>query len=95
MSNTKGTSVETPTEADKTHLAEVPKQGKTVEDDCSNLDLLEGDIVDERTASEKIKDALRNKKFLASLVGVVAGGSLLYIVRQRNAAETETDVTSV
>lgn len=91
MSNTKGASAETPAETEKAPLTEVPKQ-KSAPDE--NTTVHEGDVVDERSTRQIITDSLSNKKFLASLVGAVVGGSLLYIIKQRNTAENEDETTS-
>lgn len=68
---------------EKPVIAAVPNQGQEPNEETTYIH--EGDVVDNRTTSDKIKGILRNKKALAGMVGAVAAGTLLVIVRLRNA----------
>lgn len=85
MTNTTKAST-TPTakkDEEKPVIAAVPNQAESNE----TIDVVEGEIVDNRPVIEKVKAVLKNKKMLAGLIGTVAVGSLVLIVRLRNSSD--------
>lgn len=83
MTNTtKASSTDAKKNEEKPVIAAVPNQAQ--EPNEETVQVHEGEIVDNRSTGDKIKGLLRNKKALAGMVGAVAAGSLLIIIRLRN-----------
>lgn len=99
MSNTTKASVTTTKkDEEKPVIAAVPNPTQSDEVVEETVTVVVGDVVDTRTTVEKIKGVLKNKKALAGMVGAIAVGSLVLIVRLRNssdAVEVEDETLSV
>jgi len=88
MSNTtKASTTTAKKDEEKPVIVAVPNPTKSEDKSEETTEMLVGEVVDNRTAFQKAKDLLKNKKTLAGLIGTAAVGSLVLIVRLRNSAD--------